>query len=416
MDSMFWPTEASLYDANHMLGEYIGVFFLAFIVTLVLTPVMRGLAVRNRIVDRPDQQRKSHQGPVAYLGGVAIFLGWLGGVLCSYFLVASSSWAVGESVSTDEVSFPLSVVFGATVIMLIGLIDDVYGIRPRVKIGGQFLAAAALSWSGQNLGTTLVTDTLAMFGLQIPWLMTYTLGTMLIAMLVVGGCNSTNLIDGLDGLAAGVTMIAALGFLYLTLSMAVSQPDPAMDPTRVVMCLALLGALLGFLPYNFNPASIFMGDAGSHLLGYLSVSTILMFAHADAHAGPKLVLAGLIIFALPILDTCLAIARRMWRAIPISQPDHEHLHHRVLQFTRRLKLSRNNSVRLAVLIIYGLAFVFAILGCMLVVLMWWQVLLIFIFVVALLVVGICKPAHSPILPTNMAHMDGDPKAIKPEPR
>ena len=275
---------------------------------------------------------------MAYLGGVAIFLGWVAGVVFSLF----QYYRYGA----DPMDLnPLkSILFGAAVITVIGLIDDVYGISPRVKVGGQLIAAAALA--GQTVGMRLVQDVLGIVGLSgAPWLV-YVLGAAVITLFVLGGCNSMNLLDGLDGLATGVGIISCLGFLFIAVYIVLQPPvqlspdltdsarriaaanlaaDEMMGPVRVVMCLALLGALLGFLPYNFNSATIFMGDAGSLLLGFLCISIMLLFAHTQP-AGPKFVTASLIVFAVPITDTSLAIIRRKLRGQPLSSPDNQHLH------------------------------------------------------------------------------------------
>ncbi len=395
---------------------YATVFGIAFVVSLALTPLMRRLAMRNRIVDKPDQNRKKHDQPVAYLGGVAIFLGWLTAVSFSYFVPLSVEGGTESLVAQEYISFPLSVIFGASLITLIGLIDDVYGVIPRVKIGGQFLAAAALSWSGQNLGTTLVSDTMANMGLVIPVSVAYLLGTILIAALVVGGCNAMNLLDGLDGLATGVASIAALGFLVLSLTVSSQSPYPPMDTIRVVMCLAMLGALLGFLPHNFNPAKIFMGDAGSHLLGYLCMTTVLLLADPRAGHGPMLVLAGLVIFGLPITDATLAVVRRFLRGLPIFRPDREHLHHQVLQWVENRGFKGGRGVKIAVLMIYVLAAVFAILGNLMLYAPPWQVLAAILIMVGLIAVRMCRSPRSSTDHVPAVPFEADTKTINPEPR
>jgi UDP-GlcNAc:undecaprenyl-phosphate/decaprenyl-phosphate GlcNAc-1-phosphate transferase len=360
-----------------VLSPYMWVFFAAFVVSFAATPVMRRLAVANGVVDEPDLKRKAHVEPVAYLGGVAIFLGWLVGVSVCLF--------IHETQMPIRVPFPPGILFGAAVIVFVGLIDDVVGISPRTKVGGQLIAAAALASQQvgeQMLGDRLVITTLAtvgmelpaigvdidMLGLQIENVPAYILGTLIIAAFVLGGCNSVNLIDGLDGLAAGVCAIAMFGFLAISIHLAIDTGSPELvgsdmfyDGVRVVMCLAVIGALLGFLPYNFNPANIFMGDAGSLLLGYLCVSTILLFVHA-ASMGPFLVLAGLIVFALPITDTTLAIVRRKLSGQPIFSPDNQHLHHQLLRAVKNLHLGPNLSVKITVLVIYMISAVFALLG------------------------------------------------------
>jgi len=186
----------------------------------------------------------------------------------------------------------------------------------------------------------------------------YWVGTALIAVFVLGGCNSANLIDGLDGLLSGITAIVAVGLLCISLLMVpevsndplATQP-PILAGARIVLCLGLLGAVLGFLPHNFKPATIFLGDCGSLLLGYVSVVIILMLGEQGQ---THLVFAGLIVFAVPIIDTMLAIIRRKLAGTAMSAADDQHLHH---QAKRAL-----GGVRRAVFTLYGIGFVFAVVG------------------------------------------------------
>ncbi len=379
--------DTPLQSANDVLSDYIGVFLVALVISFIATPINRWLATKNGLVDLPDLRRKNHLEPVAYLGGVAILMGWLAGVYISYMLAPTTT----ESSTNPAIAghFPLPVVFGATVITLTGVIDDVYSISPRVKIGGQFMAAAAMAMSSQSLGTKLVGDVIASTGYPAPWPIAYILGAVLLAVFVVGGCNSMNLLDGLDGLAAGVGAIACAGFLFISVYAAIQMPDPAMDGVRIVTCLAVLGALMGFLPYNFNPANIFMGDAGSLLLGYLCVSTILLFADAP-HSGPRLVMAALIVFALPITDTAMAIARRLFRKTSISSGDTDHIHHQIHRAVQKFNLGPNLSVKLAVLTMYAIATGFAVLGCSVVFLRWRYAMMVFFTLFAFILVGAYK--------------------------
>lgn len=342
-----------------VLRPYIPVFLIAFFASVILTPLMRGLALRNGVIDWPDLQRKRHPHPVAYLGGAAIFLAWLAGMFMCFVIEPHDPRVA--ALGLHHVLFPMSLVVGALVVTLVGLFDDVWGVSPRVKLGGQLLAAAALAHN--DVGTELVRDTLVWAGMDPAGGLCYFLGAVLIAVFVLGGCNALNLMDGMDGSAAGVAAIAAAGLLGLSLftdlglvSQADQPPgvDIIMSPLRIVMCLAIGGAVLGFLPYNFHPARIFMGDAGSLLLGYLIVSTMLLLAHAPA-SGPALVLAGLMVFALPIIDTLLAIIRRKLLGKQISTPDSEHLHHVLLR--------RGLSVKAAAGVLYLAAAGFAVLGC-----------------------------------------------------
>ncbi|MBL4701300.1 MAG: undecaprenyl/decaprenyl-phosphate alpha-N-acetylglucosaminyl 1-phosphate transferase, partial [Phycisphaeraceae bacterium] len=292
---------------------------------------------------------------------------------------------------------PFAIVIGGAVIALTGVIDDVYGVSPRVKVGGQLFAAAALAT--QDVGTELVIDTFSSLGVAFPHsdLVAYVLGAVFIAVLVVGGCNSMNLLDGMDGLASGISAIAVGGLLIISLIVAIGMSNPMAEPPgidlitspiRIVMCLAIIGTIMGFLPYNFNPANIFMGDAGSLLLGYLCVSTLLLLAHAPG-PGPALVMAALVVFALPFTDTILAITRRKLSGKPIFSPDKAHLHHQL----RKSGLT----IKQTVLAMYALSFGFATIGCMMVFLRWRYVLAIFFVLFAFIAVTAIKSAQNKVI-------------------
>lgn len=357
---------------------YIGVFIIAFLVTMLATPLVRRVAIAQGIIDRPDQLRKLHSMPIAYLGGVAVFLGLMAGIFYSYAAVKfpflmefHKSEHLHDGVFPNPV--PPWVALGMTVIVLVGFIDDVHGISPRVKLGGQLFAAAALAIGDigvkvaagvltPTLGRLLHNDdlvyhialpgTLPLVGDQITIDLIYWTGTAVIAVFVLGACNAANFIDGLDGLLTGTTSIATLGFLIIALGLAVMDDGP-LDGPRVIICLAVLGACLGFLPHNFNPATIFLGDAGSLLLGYCAAVMILSLGDTGK---TWLVAAGLIIYAIPIIDTMLAIIRRKLAGKKMSDPDADHLHH---------MLKRWAGVKGAVLILYGIGITFATLGVML---------------------------------------------------
>lgn len=384
------------YTADEVLSPYVWVFLVSFGVCFVATPIMRKLALANGIVDWPDLRRKAHVEPVAYLGGVALFLGWLAGVVMCFFIVPHT-----VDVGVGSVAFPPTIIIGAAIITLVGFGDDVYGMPPRVKVGGQLLAAALLA--GHTVGTDLASGAIEAvvgvigvessfipgLGAQPHWLdPAYWVGAVIVTLLVLGGCNALNLIDGLDGLSSGVTGIAALGFAAISVMLAMGMYGggeayaPATDPVRIVMCLAILGTVLGFVPYNFNPANIFMGDAGSLLLGYLCVTTILLLAE---NGEPTLAMAGLMVFALPILDTSLAIVRRKVRGQPIFSPDNQHLHHQLIR--------SGLSVKKAVLVLYGVAGAFAIMGASLTLLRLRYVAAIFIVFFAFMAVTAYKVGH-----------------------
>jgi UDP-GlcNAc:undecaprenyl-phosphate GlcNAc-1-phosphate transferase len=370
---------------------YVPVFVIAFLVTLIATPIMRRLALANGVIDHPSESRKVHRAPVAYLGGVAVFLGIMAGILYSYIatfrydpnatsglLTFHHTRYLDAEAGGVPYTVPVSIIFGMTLIMMVGLLDDVTGIPPRVKVGGQLVAAAALAATdvgvkvaagvivpfAKSLGlhTTLIESGNAetiQFSIplpvpiagfdHIPIDLVYWAGTAIIAVFILGACNASNLIDGLDGLAAGVTGIASMGLLVIALGMALTDDGPR-DGPRIILCLALLGGCLGFLPHNFNPATIFLGDAGSLLLGFCTIVIILTLG--DRGQTP-LVFAGLIIYAIPIIDTVLAIIRRKLSGKPLSAADDQHLHH---------MLKRALGVKGAVLTLYAIGSGFAVLG------------------------------------------------------
>ncbi|HEV2293140.1 MAG TPA: MraY family glycosyltransferase [Tepidisphaeraceae bacterium] len=360
------PTSA--VSADDVLSPYIYVFYAAFVVSFIFTPVMRTIAIYYNIIDEPDAIRKMHNTPVAYLGGVAVFLGWMAGLALSQFLSLHRS----EPGLLPYVHVRFSIVLGACVIVILGLWDDIRRINPWMKIGGQVFAAVCLLIEG--VGVNCAAPLLAPLGARIqhhlgPQLLSslglaaqplplfpepfvIAVSSVMVIALVVFCCNATNLMDGLDGLCGGVTAIIAAGFLFLAVHMAMygGGINSNWDALRVVLGLALLGALLGFIPYNFNPASIFMGDTGSMFLGFACATTLILMAQER----PKWFLASMVIFALPVLDTILAFARRYVNGRPVFSPDKFHFHHQLV--------ARGFSVKQTVIISYGLAIAFALLG------------------------------------------------------
>lgn len=350
---------------------YVGVFMAAFVVTLLATPIMRRLAVANKIVDVPSDPRKVHKKPTAYLGGVAVFLGLMAGMIFSVLATQVPGLIeyhpTGQTIPTAGRILPFSIILGMAVIMFVGLFDDVAHISPRLKISGQLFAAAALAMDqigiqvarglifpiAQGLGLEPILmngqETIGFVLFGVGFDVVYWTGAGVIALFVLGGCNAANLIDGLDGLLSGVTAIAAAGILTVALTLALLDDGPR-DTQRLILALSILGACLGFLPHNFNPASIFLGDAGSLLLGYCMVVLILTLGDTGK---THLVVAGLVIFAIPIIDTTLAIVRRKLSGRKMSEADSNHLHH---------MLKRALGVKGAVFALYGIGTSFALLG------------------------------------------------------
>jgi len=356
-------------DFTAVLQPYMPVFYCSFLATLILTPLMRVLAHRHGIVDDPDGRRKVHTQPIAYLGGVSIFLGWLAGVSISVFLRPHNA----ADIMLMKVQIPPGVLLGAATVVLFGLMDDVYSLSPKIKLFGQLLAALFLIMPGLgSLGTGenyfigtgrgpawMIIEPMARLGYlsqefassHLMVLMATVFSGVLAVVVIIGACNATNLLDGLDGLCSGVTGIMSLGYLILAVYLATtvigSEGGQPLDPTRITLSLALLGAVMGFLPYNYNPASIFMGDTGSMFLGYICGVMILLFGQ---HGTVRWFLSAIIIFGLPMMDTLLAIVRRKLNGKPIFSPDSNHFHHFLVK--------KGLSVRKAVMLSYGVAAVF----------------------------------------------------------
>lgn len=358
-------TSSVMPTAAQVLNGYLFVFVIAFLVALLTTPVVRLIAVRARIVDHPDGDRKHHRASVPYLGGVAVFLGLVAGICASY---------LAKGYAPDLVTIPPTVLIAMTIIMVTGLADDVFHWDPNLKIGGQFCAAAVLALDetiGSHVAEGLLRPIQHVFHLPdlqhldiLPGAgvleidVIYWAGAVIIAMFVLGACNAANLTDGLDGLLTGSTAIMAAALLVIAVKLAIN-PEPGISGeltgARVVLCFALLGATLGFLPHNFRPATIFLGDAGSLLLGFSVIVIVLMLGETGQ---THLVFAGLIVFSLPIIDTTLAIIRRKSSGAPLSKADNRHLHH----LLTKTRLRTVGSVAL----LYGVNALFAMIAIMLV--------------------------------------------------
>lgn len=345
-----------------VLAPYIYVFYAAFILSFLFTPIMRLVASHYGIVDKPDGLRKIHREPIAYLGGVAIFLGWIAGLALSRFVTVHK--VPGADFLPYSPHIPLGIVAGGILIALLGLFDDTKGISPRVKIAGQITAALLLlvSGVGTHVLEPLVNNAAERLGIWLhgpgyvvavpEWLVVSSSAIVVIA-LVVFACNAANLMDGVDGLCGGVTAIISLGYVFLAVhvaSMGTDNAGVASDAVRICVALALLGGVLGFVPYNFNPASIFMGDTGSMFMGFAMAVLMLMLGEVAS----KWLLAATVMFALPTLDTCLAFVRRYVAGRKFFSADKHHIHH---QF-----LARGLSVKQTVLFLYASAIAFTSLG------------------------------------------------------
>ena len=259
-------------------------FFAALALTLVLTPIVREVNRRLGMVDKPDP-RRINKVPIPRGGGVALFLGLFGSFIV-YILATGSRW-VGSGVGTH----PVRVTALAGILFLIGLADDKWSLPPKLKLLGQ-IAVAFATWFWGGLGFSTLWPALPP-----------AVDCILTVFWIVGAVNAFNLIDGLDGLASGIALIATLGMAGSL--MFVGKPD------QTLFHFAFAGALVGFLRYNYNPASVFLGDSGSMLIGFL-VATLPL---ATQTPNSFLVSVGVPMLAMgvPIFDTSLAILRRSIR-------------------------------------------------------------------------------------------------------
>lgn len=304
------------------LKAYALVLAVVAVCTFVLTPLVRRLAVRIGAIVRPDE-RRVHERPTPTLGGVAMLGGVLVGMLVAW---RTDAFAAIFSGSTE----PLGVVIAAVLILAVGVVDDLRDVSAPAKVAGIVLAASVLVISGVSI---LV--------LRIPFLDTFLLSTdwsyLLSVLWVLGLTNAVNLIDGLDGLATGIVGIAsATFFLYaFQLGREGLLQEGNIGPLLAVI---VLGVCVGFLPHNFHPARIFMGDGGALLLGLmLAASTMVVGGRTDRpFSGQSFFFFAplfivVVILGVPILDTVLAIIRRATRRTGVATADKDHLHHRLMR-------------------------------------------------------------------------------------
>ena len=299
-------------------------FIVTLVSALILVPLVRMFAIQRGLVDEPDGNRKKHVGPIPNIGGVAIALSVGIGLLFPIIF--------GNNYTFEITSSKIIVMIGALIVIATGVYDDIYHLGFKKKFLVQVFVAYLLLHAGYRveLGNLLFmfSDPYQQALYSIPITMVW----------IVGILNAVNLLDGMDGLAAGVTTIT---FASLAVLFGIQG-----DMHLVALSVVIIAALLGFLRYNFSPASIFMGDTGSLFLGY-TLATCTLALEGGAHENPVLaLLIPVIPLGLPILDTGLSIVRRMRANKSPFMPDDDHIHHR---------LGRLYSRPYAVIILYGVA-------------------------------------------------------------
>lgn len=299
----------------------------SFFMSFVLVPLNRLLSIKLGVVSYP-RERDAHTKPTPRMGGLSIAISYIASMIIFMY----------SSFPKLDATKAIFIVTGAIILTIVGVIDDIYQIKPSQKLLGQVAAIALAMIGGINV-RFLVWEEPGAFNIFIKGLNMF--GTM---FWTLGMINAINLIDGLDGLSSGISTIASISFMVVA----------AMNGNTLalLMAVSLAGATLGFLAHNFHPASIFMGDTGSMLLGYtlalIALDTGFEYLDLVCFAAP------LIILAVPIFDTAFAILRRIINRMPISEADKNHTHH---------KLMRNGfKHRTTVIILYVFGICFGIIG------------------------------------------------------
>jgi UDP-GlcNAc:undecaprenyl-phosphate/decaprenyl-phosphate GlcNAc-1-phosphate transferase len=317
------------------------VFVTSFIASLVATWLCKKIAIKFNIVDKPDNLVKTHKEPIAYLGGLGIFVGLTVGVLAGITCLGH------ETFLKPVLTWLFGILAGGAIACFVGLADDIFVLKPGQKILGQIFAAISLLLVGILPNLTQITDML-----YIPVIpgIERLLEILVVIFFVLGATNSLNLLDGLDGLCGGVTAIITVAMLLLSVHLATWRFSEIGDPVRIIICLGLVGGVCGFLPFNRHPAKIFMGDAGSMLLGFMIATLMVLFAERI----PRWWMASIVVFGLPILDTAVALVRRLLNHRPLFVSDRGHIYDQMID--------RGIPLKKTVTISYFLAGLYALIG------------------------------------------------------
>ncbi len=306
---------------------YICVAAAAFLTTFICVPIAKRIAIKLDAVDYPSK-RRINKRPIPRLGGLAVFAG----LIVAFIVQLLGTWYLGWPPvlvphPSMEINYPL---LGVSFLLIVatGAIDDVFQLKPKAKLAGQLAAAACAVASGVVIHS--IVDPFGTDYIQLGWF-----AYPITALYLVAYTNIINLIDGLDGLAAGISCIASLSMF--SFAILAGRVDAA------ALALALAGSCFAFLRYNFHPASIFLGDSGSLLLGF-ALGTISLLNVSRTAALTSLIIP-LIVAGVPIIDTLSAIIRRTRAHVSIGQADKGHIHHRLIQ--------EGYDQRQAVLLIYA---------------------------------------------------------------
>lgn len=294
-----------MIEYNPVMVIYLLTFFLALVVTYLATPVVEILATKLEALDHPSD-RKIHTEPIPHLGGLAIYLG---------FIVAVGVAFIIAKMAGSQLNFMIGfgIILAGTLLMVVGLVDDIHNLKPTTKLIWQIIAAFIVIGFGIEISflTNPFNGVIVMGVLAIP----------LTLFWIVGITNAINLIDGLDGLATGVTAISAFTLFFVAIR--THQVGAA------IFMIALCGASLGFLRHNFFPAKIFLGDSGSMFLGFILAAASIIGVLKTTLVVALLI--PLLILGVPIFDTLFAIGRRLGAGKHPFEADQKHIHHMLLR-------------------------------------------------------------------------------------
>jgi len=283
-------------------GQVLIAYAAAAVASCACTPLVRALALRSDALDRPNY-RKLHQHPLPTWGGVAIIVGFLG-----------AAWAAGAPRQMPPRDLG-SMLAGALLVALVGFVDDRRELPAKLKLVLQVVSVIPLLLAGVSISALSHPFVRGQAILLPEWL-----SAIVTILWVVGVTNAINLIDGLDGLAAGVAAISCVALAFIALAWG--------QFAVALLCAAIAGAAVGFLPWNWHPAGILMGDTGAYFLGYLIAAVTILGAFKMAAA--IAIFVPLLVLAVPLLDTAVSPLRRFLTGRPAFAADKEHLHHRLI--------------------------------------------------------------------------------------
>ena len=323
---------------------YIVAFTTSFSISLLTTPFAKKMSVKLGAIDYP-KKRGLHNEPIPRMGGIAIVLGFLVSMI---ILIPF----INELRTIQFLGF----LVGASIIVVLGMLDDVYNLNSKLKLSVQIVAALVVVYTGTRINVVMWPFSTYIGKFSVP----------ITVVWIIGVTNAVNLIDGVDGLAAGVSSICAI---FLTILCILTG-----SPMAVVFTVAIAGSCLGFLPRNFNPAEVYMGDTGATFLGYtLAVSSIMgVFKLYTLLA----VLVAVLAMALPIIDTAFAMIRRALKGKPIMTADRGHLHH--------ILIDKGYSQKQAVFILYAISIATGSLSIIIAFRDFHAILITFLFLIMLL--------------------------------